>query len=283
MDEKENLEQKVLEENEKHHDVCAPSHTAAVPYQSRPKTRKYIWSLINKQLKKHNIKPSKETMMLEMACGTGTFGLLAQKWGVKQYDGVDISAEMIKYAKINHENNKIAYFYKDSLENWTENNQNKYDIIITSSFLHHVVDLEKTLIQLQSMLKPDGIFIGLHERNNAQQDSELEVFDYNLAKLNGYIGFHSVPFKERLRLFKEFYKKRIDEKIFKKVDKNVQSDGYKKNYIDYQLNFPFNLETNETARKYGEAIPYCYYNFIEFKLLKNRNNHCMFVMIKNTD
>lgn len=323
MQETVDIKRKVLEENEKVHDRAAKTHTRSVPYQCRRITRNYIWNLITEQLKQNNVDPQNANV-LEVACGTGTFVELFNKLGSKSYTGIDISSEMIHLAQ---ENNKYGYakFVKSSLENFAQNNLVKYDIIISSSFLHHLYNFEEGIIQIKNMLKPGGIYIGLHEFIKDRKLTKLEIFDYHFAYLMGYMGGVRISLWKRLcgfikymlndfniltkkgnqeklkwklfnilPIYKIKYIQQVNRyrhylfgflpitssKINTHVDEPFNSDF---NYVDYQLNFKFNLGTNDTAKKYGRVIPYCYYNFAELRYLNKVNNHDMFVMTRRLD
>lgn len=313
------IKRKVLEENEKFHDIAAKTHTRSVPYQCRKITRNYIWNLIIEQLKQNNVDP-KNANVLEVACGTGTFVELFNKLGSKSYVGIDISSEMIRLAQ---ENNKYDYakFVNTSLEDFTQSNLSKYDIIISSSFLHHLYNLEDGIVQIKNMLKVGGIYIALHELVTGRNLTKLEIFDIQFGWLMGYNGAINTSFIKRLIKFVKYIlndfkivtkieiNKKIKWKLFNilpiyKVKfisrlncykhylfgflpilskKNIHienSYNSKFTYIDYQLNFNFNLETCQIAKKYGTVIPYCYYNFAELRYLAKINNHDMFVMTK---
>ena len=126
MNNEEQIKFKVLQENEKSHDAGAKNHTRSVPYQYRRNTRNYIYKLILNQLKDSKI-DIYNCKILEVACGTGTFVKLAEKYNC-QYHGIDISNNMIQTAKRNS-NYKKATFEKISfLEELSKN----YQIIYTT-------------------------------------------------------------------------------------------------------------------------------------------------------
>lgn len=316
------IKEKVLKANEEAHDFYAQNHTRSVPYQSRTNTRNYIWNLIKKNLKNHNIN-AKGKSVLEVACGTGTFVDLFLKLKVEKYYGIDISSKMIELAKQNNKQENVD-FSVVSLEEYSMSNKEKYDIIIASSFLHHLVDLEEGLLYIKSMLKPGGLFIGLHEVVNKRKITELEIFDHHLAELFGYNGQITTPLPQRLETFFRYLLQ--NQKLLKLMNKDnqekvnlfnfitlwaIKHNGDEKrhylfgiipvfaskqieqtafnpsirmgdiNLIDYQLNFDFNLSQNEVAQKYGEVIPYCYYNFAELRFWETTMNHDLFIMKKD--
>ncbi len=264
MTEKE-LKQKILEENSKAHDNCAPYHIAAVPYISRKSVRNFIWNLITKVAKKNNIS-FKNKDILEVGCGTGTFVKLAAREKSNSYFGIDISEKMIEVANNTKPKNiKVNYSVVD-LEIFSKNNKDKYGIILASSFLHHLYDLEAGLKQINNILKDGGIFICTHEVNSGRGSTKIESLDLKLSMLFGNHGYKKFSISERL--------KRLSSGILYSPNKDINY-----NYVDYQLTKPYNLE-NSVATKYGEVIPYCYYNFNFFKLFSRPKNHQCFVMKK---
>ena len=265
----EQIKFKVLQENEKSHDAAAKNHTRSVPYQYRRNTRNYIYKLILNQLKDSKI-DIYNCKILEVACGTGTFVKLAEKYNC-QYHGIDISNNMIQTAKRNS-NYKKATFEKISLEDFYKTNQEKYDIIISSSFIHHLYDVEEGLIQIRSMLKDNGIYIALHEEINNRKHTKIEILDKQLSWLFGYEGHIQFSLSKRIKRFIKY----LFPKLKIKVDELYFERGT--DYVDYQLNFDFNLTTNDLLKTYGKVIPYCYYTFPEFRFLSNVDNNCMFVM-----
>lgn len=271
----EEIKEKVLTENAKMHDYFAPWHTRAVPYQCRRATRNCMWRMIENQFYENNV-IVKGANVLEVACGTGTFVRLFQKLRANTYVGIDVSKKMIEFAQLNSPNADSVSFECISLEEFSKQHAEKFDVIIASSFLHHLVDLETGLIQLKSMLKDGGIFVGLHEVNNNRAFTYLESFDHELSLLFGYQGQIQHSFRHRWQNFRAF--------ILNKQKPNVvQSDSGmadKTDYVDYQLNFVFDLQNNPVAKKYGKVVPYCYFNFSEFRFLRNIKNHNMFVMKK---
>ncbi|MGV7096559.1 class I SAM-dependent methyltransferase [Desulfovibrio sp. QI0434] len=275
------VKKEVLKCNEEIHDIYAPYHTQSVPYQCRKATRKYILKFILKQLEANDV-CLRNKKVLEIGCGTGTFAAFFQEQGAN-YEGMDISSEMLKFARINHPS---VSFYKSSLEDFSRSNPDQYDVIISSSFLHHLVNIEEGVEQIKSMLRPGGVYIAVHEMIEHRQ-TKLEIFDEELSYLWGYNGYASVNFIDRLKRFIGIYNpftlftagmKTIIKKLLRWEDKaaNRTSPGESSiNYLDYQLNFNFNLAENKNLLKCGVVIPYCYYNFIELRhISKISNHHC---------
>ena len=224
----------------------------------------------------------RDKKVLEIGCGTGTFAAFFQEQGAS-YEGIDISSEMLKFARINHPG---VSFYKSSLEDFSRSNPDQYDVIISSSFLHHLVNIEEGVEQIKNMLCPGGVYIAVHEMIEHRQ-TKLEIFDEELSYLRGYNGYASVSFLDRLKRFIGIYNpftlltaglKTIIKKMLrwqgKAVDRTPRDES-SINYVDYQLNFNFNLAENKNLLRCGVVIPYCYYNFIELRHISNIcNHHC---------
>jgi 2-polyprenyl-3-methyl-5-hydroxy-6-metoxy-1,4-benzoquinol methylase len=303
----EKIKAKILEENAKDHNACAAEHNKYVPYISRRSTRNFIWNLIRKQLK-DNKKSLKDKKVLEIGCGTGTFAKLALADKAQSYTGLDLSKNMIEIAKNTAPKKLKTEFFVNDLESFAakEENQNQYDVILASSFLHHLFDLEEGLEQIKSMLAEDGVFVCTHELDSSRQKTELEHFDHSLhlfvvekkylqpktlkkglLKLLGLLKalrkfLIQIKLKKDTKIVKLFGIKFINispavKTVENKVIEKVASEEV--DWVDYQLNKPYNLQTNG-ATKFGYVVPYCFYNFEFLKMIKKKNNHHAFVMKK---
>ena len=315
-----NIKDKIIEENAIAHDGCAEFHDRAVPYISRRSVRNNIWKLIEEQLG-NNQKQIKGSEVLELGCGTGTFLNLADKRKAASYTGLDVSSEMLKLASKKKTEYVEPEFILNDLESFSQNTPQKYDVILASSFLHHLYDLEEGLNQIKSMLVEGGIFICLHEEINRRSRSRSERLSKVLALLSGNEGYARYSFCRRIMMilerefsFPAFPKlsarslRQFRRRIFQfKISSNVkiirlfgitfvskveQSEGTLEpkirlkvdtvediNWVDYQLNGDYDLEQS-IASKFGNVIPYCYYEFEFFKIFNDQPNHHIFVMVK---
>lgn len=136
---------------------------------------------------------------LDYCCGTGSFSMMATKYGAKVV-GIDISAESIISCK------------KLSAENWLKEKptfcimdaeslgfkENSFDIIFCGGVLHHL-DIKKAFQELWRLIKPNGeIFCGealgynplinwyrrrtLHMRTEWEVDHILTLKEIDLAR-----------------------------------------------------------------------------------------------------
>jgi 2-polyprenyl-3-methyl-5-hydroxy-6-metoxy-1,4-benzoquinol methylase len=97
--------------------------------------------------------------VLDLGCLEGYTALtLANKVAsVKKAVGVDLSEEAITLAK---KRTKLVKghveFYKDSLEDWLENNEEKFDLITLFEIMEHVKDPEYVIRLVDTALAPGG-------------------------------------------------------------------------------------------------------------------------------
>ena len=96
--------------------------------------------------------------VLDYGCGTGNFAEKVSNFKPKKLVAIDISEEAIKKAKneTKSEENKIDY----KVENCENSNlsSDAFDIIYGSGILHHL-NLNKSLKELNRMLKKGGIML----------------------------------------------------------------------------------------------------------------------------
>ena len=129
---------------------------------------------------------------LEFGCGTGLVSFnLSDK--LNDITCIDTSKGMIDmlYSKIQlHKvNNMIAYQYDINDGHLLIPT---YDLIYTSMALHHIVDTEKTLANLYSLLKSDG-YISIVELNEDDGSFHKSEKDFN-----GHHGFNQNELKKVL-------------------------------------------------------------------------------------
>ena len=106
-----------------------------------------------------------DSHVLEVCSGSGFLAFhLLNRTAFNSLTLNDVSANELDAAKnlLNsaHPNQSINYILGDM---HVLNLEEKFDIIIGNSFLHHFYDVPKVLQSIEAMLKPDGIFISLHE------------------------------------------------------------------------------------------------------------------------
>lgn len=102
---------------------------------------------------------SKDSIILEIGCGTGTTALRHASY-VKKIDAIDYSAEMIKIANTKKNNQKVknVFFHNESITNY-EFPKNHYNMIMAHSILHLTKENELILKKIHSSLQKDGLFV----------------------------------------------------------------------------------------------------------------------------
>lgn len=99
--------------------------------------------------------------ILDVACGKGDFIHFLSKNGALKAVGIDIQSEEIKVAKSYAKREKInnSEFIDGDFFNW--NTDEKFDYIVSNEALDHILDLERTLSKMKSLLKDDGTIINI--------------------------------------------------------------------------------------------------------------------------
>ena len=280
---KEILKQKIYESNKLDHDDWASTHDSNVPYISRKKTRMFYWKLLLDNIKKNNI-DLRNKKILEVGCGTGTYTDLFINQNISQYVGIDLSPRMIEFAKKKNRLNSSHFnkinFLVSSLEDFSIKNPNRYDVIYSTSFLHHLLDVKLGLKKIENMLKADGIDIALLEPINFRNEEWIEQLDFHLMNLAGFGGSKRIHLLKRYLYFIKFI---IIESFYKRIFKNQKNNRELKipkkiNYVDYQLNKSFRLSDFVTNNIM--SYTYKYLGYIEFSKFMKNDNHQMLILKK---
>lgn len=157
---------------------------------------------------------------MEFGCGTGliTFNL---KNKFKDIMMVDNSAGMIEEV-----NKKIKNQNVNNIRTWCGDideidDKNKYDVIYTSMTLHHIVNINKVLEKLYSLLSLEGelYIVDLVEEDGTFHSSE--------KGFEGHNGFNQNDLMETL---KNIGFKDIRNKVFYKGSKSIEERN-----VDYEL------------------------------------------------
>ncbi len=147
-----------------------------------------------------SILPNPPKKILDIGCGTGWTSRFLAKRG---YDviGIDISPDMIKYANIKKDEEKIEnlnFFIKD-YENISFNNE--FDCVIFFDSLHHSDNEKKAIENAYNALRPGGVCLisepGRGHKNTKTAIDVMEKYGVNekdmppnlLLKYGEKIGF----------------------------------------------------------------------------------------------
>ncbi len=194
--------------------------------------QKYIDDVIYWKLKKlkevsGNINPSS---ILEVGCGIG-FLIANAPFDTKPEcrTGIDISSKNIEYAKKNF---PLINFYAIDFEEFFRNNNKKYDLIILSDIIEHVINDKKLIIYAGD--KSENVLINLplekcyeyKNRNFGFEDFEghLRAYDYNDAiQLIKDCGLEIINFKVERYVEQPVFRKYLLRKIIGLKGKNIDS------------------------------------------------------------
>ncbi len=176
-----------------------------------------------------------DNKVIEIGCGSGRITkFLYKQEKIKQIYCLDLSENMLKVlkSKLNQEELKKAFFICEDATNYFRRCQNKFDIIIISSALHHIYDYLELLNFCSQKLNERG-FIYIY-------DEPLPI-NHN-GYLNRLISYWDMSFNEERRLRKycyfiygliNFISPIFKIKFFRKIKKKLQDDEEGGKYIDY--------------------------------------------------
>jgi len=108
--------------------------------------------------------------VLDIGCGDGRLtAIVAEKIRKGKVLGIDNSESMVKHAKNEFNGGKYKNLEFISNDARKINFKNKFDLILSNSCLHWVIDHQSLLKRIKMALKPNGkIFIQMGGKGNAQ-------------------------------------------------------------------------------------------------------------------
>ena len=140
----------------------------ALPYETEMLQLSF-WKAIDADfLERLKIESQGARTLLEVGCGSGRISIPAYP-AFDRVIGFDISESMVRTAirkrsQIAHSENKIFYFLGDA-ENIPLRNS-KVDFAVFYGILHHLEKPEKSIKQMQRILKPGASFLGLENNRS---------------------------------------------------------------------------------------------------------------------
>ncbi len=116
-------------------------------------------SIYQEKLKRTQKLFTKDSIVMELGCGTGTTALIHSPY-VKNIIGYDYSCEMIKIANQKKSEKKISnvIFETKSVEDISFNTE-AYDLIMAHSILHLTKNNEQILKNAYQAIRPGGFFV----------------------------------------------------------------------------------------------------------------------------
>ena len=209
-------------------------------YGSNPESlQKWIFSKINLQ---------ENERILELGCGTG------QLW-LENYSNVpstcsivlsDFSQKMLNKAKENLKPLNLPINFKVLDAQKIPYRNQDFDVVIGCHMLYHIPNIDKALVEISRVVKPNGRFITTTVSKN--HIKELKDF---LAKFGLYSD-------EKLKLFSEF-RNETGNDILKPFFEEIMFKEYKNNVkltsVAPLLNYIDSMGPEERYPKYQEIKP----------------------------
>jgi ubiquinone/menaquinone biosynthesis C-methylase UbiE len=140
-----------------------------------------------------NFKPGNNLSLLDIGCGTGlaTDMLLKTTFGksISKISLLDTSKKMLLKA----EKRAITWKKKvDYINGQVADTNGEYDIILISSVLHHIPDLDSFLAKVSELQAPGGLLITIHDPTAESLENEIYK-----ERTNSFANYRkSLPFKK---------------------------------------------------------------------------------------
>jgi SAM-dependent methyltransferase len=98
--------------------------------------------------------PERGERAVDLGCGTGRHAALLAS-GFRQVLGVDLSAPMLRIARARRNPPNVTYQERD-LRKLRADSDGTFDLVFSSHALHHVQDLDQTLLGIRELVAPGG-------------------------------------------------------------------------------------------------------------------------------
>ncbi len=127
--------------------------------------------------------------VVDVGCGPGMFALHYARKGLRVV-GIDASAGMVRYCEEQRVKEGIAHasFMEDRLPRLAGYQGEPADLVLCSSVLEYVGEIEESLVRLRSLTKPDGLLL-VSLPNARSPYRALEVLGYRLLGRPRYIRY----------------------------------------------------------------------------------------------
>lgn len=281
-------QQEIVESNRRFHNACAERHDTATSYIARKNCKRFYEELfLNIAGKEHTVLEG--ARVLELGCATGNFLDFFLSRRIGSYHGVDISEKMIERAREKAaalDTQTAIRFSTASAEDVLQKaiqKQEKFDVILSVSFLHHLFRLEDFLRIAEQVLAPGGIYIALHEPNHsAKQRFNIITLDGLLAYVAGYDTTDSSFLRRIWKMIKALAMR------LRRFARSSASRAFVPalDQIDYQLNFPgfgakklARIQVGQDAHAYTGSYGYFVFDILR-KCVKQPANYFYFVLKK---
>ncbi|GAA0786805.1 MerR family transcriptional regulator [Hathewaya limosa] len=207
----------------------------------------------------------KEIKILELGCGDGSLWaknihLMKNNFNITL---TDFSPGMLEDAKKNLKDytNNFNFKLVDALEIPFE--ESTYDIVIANHMLYHLTNLDKALLNIKNILKPNGYFFASTVGENHMKELSNIINGVNCKSLKweGIINTRNFNLESGKNIlskhFKNIYLKRYEDALI--INKALP-------LTHYILSMPENIKNNLDEKIYTKLV-----NYIESIIDKNKN------------
>ncbi|ORX23733.1 SAM-dependent methyltransferase [Thermoanaerobacterium sp. PSU-2] len=145
----------------------------------------------NIAIERSNIKNKGGLIVADIGTGSGFMALELSKYA-REVVGIDVSDEMLKYAKQTAENAGInnIIFLKGSMEQ-IPIIDDSIDVVFSNMVLHHVENPFKGIMEIHRILKPGGMLILTDVMKHSSEWARFEMYDR-------WLGFNLEDIEKRL-------------------------------------------------------------------------------------
>lgn len=196
---------------------------------------KNVIELINSKIK------SKGSNILDVGCGDGVLANMLWNNGFQNITGIDVQDEAIYYAEEKTKHTNIVFIKSDV---YKLSFKKKFDILISTEVIEHLVDVENYLLQLKRFTKEGGYIIistpikntkfpvdPMHHQEWYKEDFK-ELLNRHFPN-SEYFYSHPIFWKE---LYERKYRFKILLEVFSIFGFNVFS-GFNKNWKHHTIQY----------------------------------------------
>lgn len=183
----------------------------------------------------------KEASILEVGCSTGKLLYFFKQKGYKNLLGIEPAPECKKIAKEKYDINIVT----STFDNY--NTKKKYNLIIFSAILEHLIEIRNTVMKAYSLLKDNGmIFVGVPDAGN---------FFKNFNEPFGEFSTEHINFFSEQSLFQLM--SHCDNVFIKSDNKAILSLWKKKNVKEMSINkyIKMSQKKMKNIKKMTELLP----------------------------
>jgi ubiquinone/menaquinone biosynthesis C-methylase UbiE len=173
---------------------------------------------------------------IDLGCGSGTYTRILRNYTDGEIVGIDISEHMIEIAKEEEKKNNLVIDYKvaDCLANLQELlDEKKFDLITAIFLFNYSANesiLKESLINVKSLLKDGGYFIGIiHDSDKTTPSRRVltKKFNYEIFSENEEIGKEQYEDGDKMK-FRIYNSENVDKIDFEVTIYNYSLDTYRK-------------------------------------------------------